>query len=654
MTTIADIRCQIHKLNHPSDMACPRCASDAPPVAPGESPANVIGVAPAPAPDDVYGLRRIPLDKIIESPWEVRTRRGLERHSIQALADDMYRRGQDSPIIVRPSESRPGYYERASGQRRCEALKLLWGAGKWREDWPFDGGIDAIVRLMNDKDIILTGLGENVQRSDVSPLDQLEGYERILKGGDVNARDLASTIGRSESWLSNFRRLRLLPDKLLDFLESGDLSQSTLRDLVPFARSRGSNCNHSDILDRLVARLAIMAQRNSDESRTRGGQIPRGLVARMLTVEILPVNGWRQQRTLTGRDDGSAYADYWSSPDNKGYIHSVPGGYGNEIWTCDADRLAAWLKARRPPKERQDESEQTAPEVPRKNATCLQCCGNLDVMRRDIGPLIYRCPACQMYYYIEDERVWRTLECEADADKSKQCARWAKMGFLVDLTGDPDFVCLPCYFGDARCSVCKRGDQLLAPDKLIISGDELPPLYCRNCSHLADRVEGDAPSDAKDGENEDAPPSSPRRSMVLCPSPGDEPDRRASATCQHCGSADEITRNLDMDVHWICGMCRVAIRHERPQLNIYHIDCIVQSGGAKTCTGKQQSTLTRQLVALNYLPVHKLTDYYEFAGALTTPAPDVIPCSACWSRNYIAIWERVLERSGAPMMGVGR
>lgn len=164
-------------------------------------------------------MKAIPLSELYESPTNPRKHfRGLDE-----LAESVQRVGVLSPLLVRaqPREE-GGTYEIVFGHRRFRAANK---AGL--ETVPCD------VRELTDVDVLEAQLIENVQRDDIHPLEEAEGYDRLMKEAGYSADALATRVGKSRSWV--FQRLKLLdlgPEGRKAFLD-GKLQFSVA---VPLAR----------------------------------------------------------------------------------------------------------------------------------------------------------------------------------------------------------------------------------------------------------------------------------------------------------------------------------------------------------------------------------------------------------------------------------
>lgn len=134
----------------------------------------------------------IPLDELHESPWN--PRKHFAPKALEELAESIRKVGILSPVLVRPREA--GGYEIAAGHRRFRAAKL---AGL--------PATPAIVRPMGDQEFLEILTIENLQREDVHPLEEGEGYRTLMAQTGWDADAVAAKVGKSKSYI--YQRLKL-------------------------------------------------------------------------------------------------------------------------------------------------------------------------------------------------------------------------------------------------------------------------------------------------------------------------------------------------------------------------------------------------------------------------------------------------------------
>jgi ParB family transcriptional regulator, chromosome partitioning protein len=186
----------------------------------GRGLASLIGEAPgAEAPLPFEGEQRIvDIDQV--RPGKLNPRKDFREDDLEELADSIRRKGLVQPIIVRPDPSGPGY-EIVAGERRWRAAQR---AGVHQ--------IAAIVRVLNDQEVLELAIIENVQRADLNPLEEAAGYRELIERFDYTQDALAEVIGKSRSHLANTLRLLKLPLSVQAMVAQGVLTAGHARALV--------------------------------------------------------------------------------------------------------------------------------------------------------------------------------------------------------------------------------------------------------------------------------------------------------------------------------------------------------------------------------------------------------------------------------------
>ena len=161
-------------------------------------------------------IRRVPLSQV--TPSGAQPRRVFRDESIDALAASIERDGLLSPPMVRPC---PGGYELIAGERRLRALRRLGAVA-----------VDALVVDATDGEAAVLALVENLQRASLSPIDEAEGYERLVREFRLSHAEIAHAVGRERSTVANAIRLLQLPKSVQQLLDSGALSAGHARALL--------------------------------------------------------------------------------------------------------------------------------------------------------------------------------------------------------------------------------------------------------------------------------------------------------------------------------------------------------------------------------------------------------------------------------------
>jgi ParB family chromosome partitioning protein len=170
------------------------------------------------APAAVNADRMVPIEFVGRNPRN--PRRYFDEGELQDLAASIRQHGIVQPVVVRTIGSER--YEIIAGERRWRAAQL---AGFVE--------IPVIVRDVDDRTALEIAIVENVQRSDLNPLEEALGYDQLIAEHGYTQNDLGEIIGKSRSHVANSLRLLKLPEPVRDMLASGALSAGHARALVP-------------------------------------------------------------------------------------------------------------------------------------------------------------------------------------------------------------------------------------------------------------------------------------------------------------------------------------------------------------------------------------------------------------------------------------
>ena len=169
--------------------------------------------------------REIPVEMIRRSPYQ--PRRKLDAEALEELTRSVRAHGVVQPVVVRPVGE--GRYELVAGERRWRAAQ---GAGL--------ATVPAVVREVSDKVALSIAIIENIQREDLTPLEEARGVARLVEEFSMTHREVAEAVGRSRPAVSNLLRLLDLNEDVRDRLEAGELEMGHARALLGLAGSAQS------------------------------------------------------------------------------------------------------------------------------------------------------------------------------------------------------------------------------------------------------------------------------------------------------------------------------------------------------------------------------------------------------------------------------
>jgi ParB family chromosome partitioning protein len=165
------------------------------------------------------GIRTLPIEHL--KPGRLQPRRRMDDAPIQELADSIAAKGILQPILARKAQDAPDAYEIIAGERRWRAAQL---AGLHE--------VPVVVKDLTDGEALEVALVENLQRQDLTPLEEAEGYKRLMEEFAHTQEQLAATVGKSRSHVANMMRLLGLPEAVKDMLQSGELTAGHARALL--------------------------------------------------------------------------------------------------------------------------------------------------------------------------------------------------------------------------------------------------------------------------------------------------------------------------------------------------------------------------------------------------------------------------------------
>ena len=183
---------------------------------------------------------RVAIKDIVRNKFQ--PRKHFNKESLEELTNSIKEQGLIQPIIVRPDNSAKGKYEIIAGERRWLASQ---NAGLHE--------VPVVVLNVNDVKSLEFAIVENVQRQDLNPVEEAQGYQRLIDDFNYNQDKLSQFIGKSRSYIANSLRLLSLPQEVLLMVEKGNLSSGHARSLI------GLN-NSIEIAKKIVQKKVSVSQ----------------------------------------------------------------------------------------------------------------------------------------------------------------------------------------------------------------------------------------------------------------------------------------------------------------------------------------------------------------------------------------------------------
>ncbi len=199
-------------------------------------------------------------------PGRFQPRRSFDAEEMASLVRSIEAQGILQPILVRRAPDEPGIYEIIAGERRWRAAQQI----------PLHE-VPVSVRELSDGEALEIALVENIQRQDLSPLEEAEGYRRLMEEFAHSQDGLAKVVGKSRSHVANTLRLLALPPPVKELLAKGALSAGHARallnasDAVALAETvvaRGLNVRQTERLAQKTGRRRAMLPRAGKDADT--------------------------------------------------------------------------------------------------------------------------------------------------------------------------------------------------------------------------------------------------------------------------------------------------------------------------------------------------------------------------------------------------
>src|SRR6185436_20672130 len=164
----------------------------------------------------------LPLDSLEPNPFQPRAR--IEPRRLEELAASLRESGLVQPILARRLEG--GRYQIIAGERRWRAAQL---AGLAR--------VPVVLRDVPDDRLLELALVENIQREELSPLEEAQAFQRLQSELGLSQEDVARKVGRDRSTVANTLRLLRLPREVKGLLDEGGIDAGHARALLPLERA---------------------------------------------------------------------------------------------------------------------------------------------------------------------------------------------------------------------------------------------------------------------------------------------------------------------------------------------------------------------------------------------------------------------------------
>lgn len=183
-------------------------------------------------------LREIDIDLIEPNPEQPRS--VFSESKLEELAQSIRENGLVQPILVRQISERR--YQIVAGERRWRASQL---AGLQR--------ISAVIRAIEDVKLLELALIENIQRQELTPMEEAQAYQRLITNLELTQEDVAKRVGKDRSSIANYLRLLKLPERVQNLLESEAISMGHARALLSIDTVEGQSRVADEIIEKKLS-----------------------------------------------------------------------------------------------------------------------------------------------------------------------------------------------------------------------------------------------------------------------------------------------------------------------------------------------------------------------------------------------------------------
>ena len=204
------------------------------------------------------GMMSVPIDSIEPNPDQPRKK--FLKDDLDDLAGSIVEKGIIQPLIVRKTDNKNDTYQIVAGERRWRAAQIAR-----------IHSIPVIVREFNDLEVLEVAIIENIQRSDLNPIDEARGYQQLMSRFSHTQEKLSKVLGKSRSHIANLLRLLTLPEDVQRMLSENIISMGHARALITRndASLLAREVVRRNLSVREVERLAKLDFKNKINKRVR-------------------------------------------------------------------------------------------------------------------------------------------------------------------------------------------------------------------------------------------------------------------------------------------------------------------------------------------------------------------------------------------------
>ena len=254
--------------------------------------------------DRKRGQRRLPISAL--QPNARNPRRIFSETELDELANSLRERGIIQPIVARALRGASDMFEIIAGERRWRAAQR---AGL--HDVP------VVIIEATDGEALQLAIVENVQRTDLNPLEEAEGYRSLIRDFSHSQDDVARMVGKSRSHVANTLRLQTLPDRVRQHIHAGRLSAGAARALIGHhdAERLAEEIVARGLNVRQVEEIARETTKQNGQQQTSGGKARKAKNTNTLALEKRLADALGLAVTIDHRERGGTLSIRYRSVD---------------------------------------------------------------------------------------------------------------------------------------------------------------------------------------------------------------------------------------------------------------------------------------------------------------------------------------------------
>lgn len=213
------------------------------------------------------GAVMLPLQKVEPNPLQ--PRKTFEPEQLSELADSIRMHGVIQPLTVRKMPT--GFYQIIAGERRWRAARL---AGLFE--------VPVVIIEADDKKAMELALIENLQRADLNPIEEAQGYQQLMQEYGMTQEQAAGRVGKSRPAVANAMRLLALPHEIIELVQSGKLSAGHARALLAL-----KSADEQIVVANKVMQLQLSVRQTETMCQKMAKVVPQAQKAKPVAVDYL-------------------------------------------------------------------------------------------------------------------------------------------------------------------------------------------------------------------------------------------------------------------------------------------------------------------------------------------------------------------------------